>query len=101
MMGEDKVSPDGRWFITWRVVKDFHAYFESDVRYEVSVVHRATKKTLETYYRDVFENSEGTDHSGVVSVEFAGDDTVIATFEDQPDETLRLPTDAELLEAER
>lgn len=98
MTGEDVVSPDGRWSISWRVVKSFHAYFESETRYEVSVVHRLTKKTLETFYRDEFENSNGPDNSGVVSVGFAAGGTVVATFEDADDETLLLPTDAEMLE---
>ena len=96
MMGEDKVSPDGRWSISWRVVKDFNAYFESETRYKISVVHRLTEKTIETFYRDEFANSDGTDNSGVVSVDFTSDGTVVARYEDGTEETLLLPADAEL-----
>jgi len=91
-MGEDTISPDGRWGIVWVVIKDFCAYFESDTTYEVRVYDVATGKLLTTFIRGEFENSEGATNSGVRAVQFAADSSaVIATYEDGRTETVALP----------
>lgn len=90
--GKSTESPDGRWRIEWECVKEFSAFFESETRYEIRVVRVSTNETFVQYYRDEFENSNGTQDSGVTSVDFAANGkTLIATFEDGHAETLVLP----------
>jgi hypothetical protein len=74
------------------VKRDFHAYFESDVTYEVQVSNVATGKVLTTFIRNEFENSNGESRYGVRAVEFKPDSSaVIATDEDGEIETVELP----------
>jgi hypothetical protein len=93
-MFDDEVSPDGRWRITWILKKDFHAFFEMETQWEILVVHEATRRRFERFFRDAFENSAGTQVTGVSSVHFTDDGAaVIAHYEDGKMETIALPKD--------
>jgi len=92
MSGDDKLSPDGRWEIKWRIEKDFNAYFESDTRWEIVVRDTATQEVFESFYYSEYGNSEGWRDSGVSSLEFAPDSaSVIASYTDGRVETVALP----------
>jgi hypothetical protein len=91
-MDPPRISPDGRWEVRWECTKDFNSYFESDSRYEASVINRATKKRLVSFTRSEFANAAGSKDSGVSSLEFLPDGkTVRANFEDGAVKDVRLP----------
>jgi hypothetical protein len=92
-MGDDQVSPDGRWEVRWVITKDFNSYFESDTRYEVRVINRATQKCLVSFVRSEFGNADGSRDSGLSDLEFLPDGvTLRATHENGTVEDVTLPS---------
>ena len=92
MVGKDELSPDGRWAIRWRTIKDFNSYFESDSTYWISVVNVASKKEFTSFVRSEFANASGSENSGIKSVRFAPDSSaIIADYEDGRTESIALP----------
>jgi hypothetical protein len=72
-MRGSQISPDGRWEVRGVRTKDFSSYFESDTRYEATVINRATKKPFKYFVRDEFANAQGSEDSGISDLEFLPD----------------------------
>jgi len=90
----DSISPDGRWEIVWRITKDFNAYFEVEMQWDIVVRNRATGQEFETFYYEEFANSQGSNNTGVKHVELSADSgSVMTHWVDGRVETLKLPRD--------
>jgi len=89
---KEKASPPKEeWEIKIVCTRDKQTYFESDMKYEYRIVNNFTNKIVKTYYRDEYDNSEGSSETGVKEVFFSEDKrTVLATFEDGREEVFDL-----------
>ncbi len=92
--GGGRIRAMDRWKIEFVTLRSRDSYLESDCQYEYRVIHRKTGKVFKTFWRDEYQNSQGSHEDGVRNVSFSEDgNTIIALYEDGHKETVTLPPD--------
>ena len=81
-----------RWKVDYVTLHSRDSYFESDCQYEFRVVDTATGEVVYRFWRDEFDNSEGSRDRGAKEVTIAEDGRSVTVLdEDGSSETHPLP----------